>query len=295
MSNDPRLFDFIEKQSSANPGVNLIGFPTDAGVKINGGRTGASKAPKQIYEALLKLTPDPLHFKAHTQLLNTCSSYLPVECMGDVLGDQKRLGKSIADLLKNKQIPIILGGGHETSYGHFLGYAEAGIPVSILNIDAHTDVRKLKDGKAHSGSSFFQALNHPDRLCKSYNAAGLNPSSVSEQHYRFVQKNGQPLFERETDMSAIKQLLDKYAKENIMITMDMDAVKQGDAPGVSAPNSSGISKKLWLSFAFEFGKCPGVTSFDICEVNPEYDRDNQTVKLAALTVWNFLLGLSLRE
>jgi len=76
--------------------------------------------------------------------------------------------------------------------------------------------------------------------------------------------------------------------------MDMDAVKQADAPGVSAPNALGIKKEDWLQLAYGFGKHPKVTSFDLSEVNPEFDRDNQTVKLAALTVWYFLLGVALR-
>jgi formiminoglutamase len=37
-----------------------------------------------------------------------------------------------------------------------------------------------------------------------------------------------------------------------------------------------------------------VSSFDLCEVNPVYDRDMKTVRLAALTVWYFLFGLSMR-
>src|SRR3712207_7676746 len=42
--------------------------------------------------------------------------------------------------------------GHETGYGHFLGYARARKQVWILNWDAHPDVRELKDGQGHSGS-----------------------------------------------------------------------------------------------------------------------------------------------
>ncbi|MGF1669348.1 MAG: arginase family protein, partial [Balneolaceae bacterium] len=58
--------------------------------------------------------------------------------------------------------------------------------------------------------------------------------------------------------------------------------------------ASGLSKHLWLDLAFEFGRQPGVTSFDLCEVNPLYDIDSRTSRLAALTIWYFLLGLSCR-
>jgi formiminoglutamase len=73
----------------------------------------------------------------------------------------------------------------------------------------------------------------------------------------------------------------------------MDSVDQAFAPGVSAPCTNGFSSELFIHVAYLAGKCPRVTSFDVAEVNPTYDRDEQTVKLAALAVWNFLAGLTL--
>jgi len=292
---DPRLRDIIGGNNDENPTAEIILFPSDAGVKINGGRTGAADAPALILKQLLKLTPHPLHAVKHTSFLENVRVRDDLTCSGNVENDQELLGEVVAESLKKGAIPIILGGGHETSFGHFLGYAEEEKPVSILNIDAHSDVRPLKKGKAHSGSPFYQAIQHPSKMCRSYNVAGINPSSISEEHYRFVKNQGKCLMESETTLPAVVKIMNDLSTENLMITMDMDAVNQGQAPGVSAPNSSGISASLWLDLAFEFGKNPNVTSFDICEVNPAFDRDHQTVKLAALTVWRFLLGVALRE
>lgn len=294
MSNDPRLKDFIKPISNKGSAVQLIGFPSDEGVKINGGRQGASKAPQLIFEQLQKLTPHAYWFKNHTQLLGDTTGLNLIKCVGDVENDQKTLGESVANCLGSGAMPIILGGGHETSFGHFLGYAESDTPVHIINIDAHTDVRPLKNGKGHSGSPFRQALEHPSGFCHSYNVFGLNPASVSQEHLNFVKSNGLALFEAELKLENIKKWFDKMGGRNVMVTMDMDAVQQSDAPGVSAPNASGISKSLWLELAFEFGKQTSVTSFDLCEVNPKFDRDYQTVKLGALTIWFFLLGVALR-
>ncbi|MDZ7758217.1 formimidoylglutamase [Rhodohalobacter sp.] len=290
---DPRLRDFIGKNSSI-PKARLIGFPSDEGVKINGGRPGASKAPKLIFEELLKLTPHPIHFDKHIKSLERTESLNLLECSGDLSADHKRLGKSTASSLSDQVLPVILGGGHETAFGHFLGYAKSELPVNIINIDAHADVRELKKGKAHSGSPFRQAVEHQSGICKSYNVYGLNPASVLVDHLAYVQNRGEAVFEQSFSVDAILNRLNLFDENSIMVTMDMDAVRQADAPGVSAPNASGITKEDWLKLAYGFGNHPKVTSFDLCEVNPEFDRDNQTVKLAALTVWYFLLGVSLR-
>jgi len=290
---DPRLRDFIGKNNS-QPKVHLIGFPSDEGVKINGGRPGASKAPKLIFEELLKLTPHPVHFDKHIQLLEKTENLNLLVCSGDLSADHERLGKSTASSLSDQVFPVILGGGHETAFGHFLGYAISELPVNIINIDAHADVRELKNGKAHSGSPFRQAVEHQSGICKSYNVYGLNPASVSVDHRAYVQNRGEAVFEQSFSVDGILNRLNLFDENSIMVTMDMDAVRQADAPGVSAPNASGISKEDWLKLAYGFGNHPKVTSFDLCEVNPEFDRDNQTIKLAALTVWYFLLGVALR-
>ena len=294
MSKDVRLGDLMSEKPLRDEVVQLIGFPSDEGVIRNGGRSGASKAPALIFDQLKKLTPHTEYVENHTVLLKRTAQFTDVMCSGNVEKDQDKLGEFVASALEKNQMPVIIGGGHETSFGHFLGYAKSGKEVSILNIDAHTDVRELKNGRAHSGSPFKQALEHTSGICNSYHVFGLNPASVSKEHLEFVQKNGSAVFEQNITKKAVINRMSECSSP-IMVTMDMDVVNQSQAPGVSAPNASGITTDLWLDLAFEFGKHAGVTSFDLCEVNPKFDRDYQTVKLAALTIWNFLLGVSLRD
>lgn len=75
-----------------------------------------------------------------------------------------------------------------------------------------------------------------------------------------------------------------------LASFDMDAVFQAEAPGVSAPNAAGLRTELWLAAAYAAGRCPAVTSADVVELNPRVDRDGQTARLAALTVWWLLRG-----
>jgi formiminoglutamase len=292
---DPRLRDLIRPDIGPETDVQVIGFPSDAGVKRNGGRPGAAQSPGLIYDQLLKLTPHAHWIKRHTELLRKCSGLTLVPCSGDVEKDQEKLGKATSQCLIEGQLPVIIGGGHETSFGHFLGYAGSEKKVHILNLDAHADVRPLKNGKAHSGSPFRQAAEHASGVFSSYTVFGLNPASVSEEHIGFVNRHGAAIYEQELKLSGIRKWFESVkAGESVMATMDMDLVRQADAPGVSAPNASGITARKWLRIAHELGRQPAVSSFDLCEVNPEYDIDGRTVRLAALTVWYFLLGVALR-
>jgi formiminoglutamase len=80
------------------------------------------------------------------------------------------------------------------------------------------------------------------------------------------------------------------AQAPMLVSFDLDAVSQAEAPGVSAPNPGGLSAELWLAAAYAAGRAPAVASADVVELNPRVDLDGQTVRLAALTVWWLLRG-----
>lgn len=294
---DPRLGHLLGQLRGENDRIRavFIGFPSDRGVKRNGGRSGASEGPAAIRKQLYKMTPDAEDSGEFAELIKTTGDAGNINITGDLESDQQALGDVLRSYLRKDIIPVVLGGGHETAFGHFLGYAKANLSTAILNMDAHTDVRPLKKGKSHSGSPFRQALEHESNCCEQYLAAGLQPHSVAKSHIKYIrEQGGRALFRDETNITRFSGLFDITGSERIMVTFDMDAVDQAFAPGVSAPCANGIHPDLWLTAAYLSGRNKKVTSFDLSEVNPDYDRDNQTTKLAALTIWHFLLGLSQR-
>ena len=148
---------------------------------------GAAEGPAAIRQALFKLTPDAEQYDAFVDLLRQH-------------GRSRRRRRQPATSKRIRSArprcsprtwsagrsPIVLGGGHETAYGHFLGYVRAGQRIAILNWDAHPDVRPLKDGQGHSGSPFRQALEHASGSCDGYTVAGLNPPSVARAHLDYL-------------------------------------------------------------------------------------------------------------
>lgn len=294
---DPRIGYLLDQslKKEETPEAVIIGFPSDKGVEINGGRPGASDAPKAIRKQLYNMTPSAEYYNPHTDFLTRCRDVGDLEITGEVENDQEQFGEVLADFLKQDVVPVILGGGHETAFAHFSGYVQANMKTSIFNLDAHTDVRPLKNELAHSGSPFRQALEHESGCAETYLVAGLQPHSVARSHLDYIEnRGGHFLFRDETNITSISGFLHKHDSDRMMVTFDMDAVDQSQAPGVSAPCANGLPSDLWLTAAYLAGRNTKVTSFDLAEVNPKYDRDTQTAKLAALTIWHFLLGLSQR-
>ncbi|MEM9996434.1 MAG: formimidoylglutamase [Bacteroidota bacterium] len=292
-SDDPRLGHWLAQQRDTTEAcVALIGFPSDEGVRRNGGRPGAAAGPDAIREALYAMTPDAANHNTFTALLDRTADLGDVRVTGDVETDQQRLGVVLAPLLREGIVPIVLGGGHETTYGHVLGYGEAQTKPEILNWDAHADVRPYPQG-AHSGSPFRQALE--EGRCMRYRAAGLQPHRAARAHVAFVEGyGGELVWQRELDRQRVTEIVEDCGGPTLA-TFDLDAVDAAHAPGVSALNAGGLSASLWLHAAYETARSPHVTSLDLVELNPNHDVDGRTAQLAALTVWTFLKGLAERS
>ena len=303
---DPRLGESVTFWREGRPELwtgrpVLVGFPQDEGVRRNSGRTGAAAAPAAIRHWLYRLTPwDAVHEAdlAALDLLDVGD----VRCDGDLEESQQRLAEAIAAILTAGAVPIVLGGGHETAYGHYLGYVRAGRQTAILNFDAHLDVRPPIEGRGHSGSPFRQALEHPTQPLPGdhYVVLGAQPQAVSREHLLYVRNKGGVIYwaekTRDRPEAICRDEFHRLALKtgSVYVTVDSDVVCQADVPGVSAPNPLGLSGPAIVACAAAAGACPAVTSFDLVEINPSFDRDGQSARWAAAVVWHFLSGLSRR-
>ncbi len=278
-------------EGSSAPRLVLAGFPSDEGVRRNHGRPGASLAPAAIHEALFDLSCG----ESLRELLDHSKNLGDIQVTGNLEQDQEHLADTIAPWLRAGAIAVIFGGGHETAYGHFLAHAKAGNRISILNWDAHPDVRPLVEGLGHSGSPFRQAILHDSGACRQYVVAGLLEARLVPEHLEFITNHrGQYYWKSQLSTETVDAIYEER-RGPLMVSFDMDAVDRSIAPGVSAPADGGLTAELWLHAAYRAGQHPDTLSMDIVEVNPRFDVEGQTVQLAAQTVLAFLRGVEERE
>jgi formiminoglutamase len=304
---DPRLGEVAEFwDGTQTPALSrgqavVVGFPQDEGVRRNGGRVGAAAAPGAIRERLYSLTPwDPTtgaDLRA-TRLLDLGD----VRADDDLESSQTALGDVVAAVLAAGAVPIVLGGGHETAYGHYLGYAAIRRPVSVVNLDAHLDVRPMVDGRGHSGSPFRQMRDHAEHPLPGirYACLGAQPFSVSLAHAEYVTQAGGIIGwaddGRDRLQKSLQSRIDNAVAERcqIYVSLDADVIAAGEVPGVSAPNPLGLSGHEICTTTRLAGSNGAVSSFELVEINPSLDRDGQSCRLAAAVVWHFLAGLASR-
>jgi formiminoglutamase len=282
------------------PRAVLLGFPTDVGVRRNGGRPGAAEGPRALRRHLYRLTPDAAAPGPFSELLGKTLDAGDLAVTEDLEADQEAFGAVVAGFRARGSFVLVLGGGHESAYGHFLGHAAAGERVDVLNVDAHPDVRETKGGTGsagglgHSGSPFRQALDHPSGACRRYRVAGIQPWSAARAHLDLVtSRGGEWVPARALDPDRLDALFGSLLGP-ALVSLDLDAVDQVSAPGVSAPAVGGLSPALWLRAAWLAGRTPAVASAGIAELCPPLDRDGAAARLSAVTVWEVLRGLANR-
>lgn len=260
--------------------LGLVGFECDEGVKRNKGRIGASQAPNEIRRLLASL---PYHF-VDMEIIDIGN----VQCIDNDLEEaQAQLGKKVAQLVKNNYIPIILGGGHETFYGHYLGARGAlghDKKIGMINLDAHFDLRN--DDIPSSGTMFRQILENDKNT--EYLCIGIQELGNTEQLF-LTAKDHDVKYIMEKDIHPLQQTfakIDEFANEQdyVIYTVCTDVINQAYAPGVSAPAPFGLDPKTVRAITEHVVKQENFLSIDISEVNPQYDVAEKTVRLISYLI-----------
>ncbi len=277
----------------------LVGFPYDEGATRNMGRAGSSTAPEEIRRAFYRLTP-------------TKSAALPdaefrIFDAGDIKQHLKleealtKLEGVVATLLRYGYIPIVLGGSNDISHADFRACESVHGRCGAINVDSHLDVRDYSRG-INSGTSYRMLIDEQVLKGKDFVEYGIQEFVNSREHLSFVRVSGAQVYTltQIRSQSNAEAFMKAYrtatlTAESAYVSFDVDSVRSSDAPGVSAPTPSGLTAEEILECAYLAGSEPETAMIDICEVNPRFDLDGHTSKLAALIIANFLTGLSNRN
>lgn len=300
--NDPRLGTYVttlgKNLQAHTTTVAIIGVPQHKGVERNGGRAGAETAPTTIRHFLYRMALSGIQEAITSGKLrvvdagNIKPDGLTLEQIHDELHDV------VASFLRANVFPIVLGGGHDVAWPSLRAYETIGEPYGVINIDAHTDVRPmLADGRAHSGSPFRQMLDTPNSCLArgAFVEYGIQPQCVAKAHLEYVASHDGTviMLDKARQLGSWQKAMSIASKANkLHLSLDMDCFASAFAPGVSAPSPDGFTPWEIAPCLHQAAQSASLTSFDVVELNPQYDVDNQTARLAATMIMQILSGLA---
>lgn len=278
---DLRLWQVVQeiKEAQEAGGVCFVGYDTDDGVVRNLGRKGAESGSNAIRKAIQSF-PQLKGLKVY--------DYRNLE-KKSVEEAQKEYSEKISDVLKKGIFPIGLGGGHDIAYGSYLGIRKAhpDKKIGIINFDAHLDMRPYDKGRT-SGTSFKEIMDNDKNT--QYAIVGFQKMGNTERLIKTAEAFNVLILEEECSEESIIKSLEEFIKkvDIVYVTFCMDVFDASTAPGVSAPVVMGLDPKKGkrlLRFLMETKK---VVCVDFAEVNPVYDIDNMTAKLAGCLIYEVM-------
>jgi len=195
---------------------------------------------------------------------------------------------------------VILGGGHDMAFGHFLGVARArGRAPACINFDAHLDMRPIPADGPNSGTGFTQALQwcHEHQTPFRYAVLGTQRLANTAALFERAHDSGALIvdvdgFALDTIEEVMEALNEEVVDEELCLSIDLDVFSAAYAPGVSAPGIMGIIpdaafRRLYRGI-LESERVMGV---EIAELCPAFDLDDRTARLGAALIFEIALAL----
>lgn len=277
--------DSITSPAKGQKGVGLLGYACDEGVRRNLGRVGAAEGPDAIRRKFGKM---PNHLSDNFEVFD----FGNVSCSdGEMEATQAALADGVEKLREHGLFCIVLGGGHDLSYGHYQGLKRSlgsDQILGIINFDAHFDLRSNHNGN-NSGTPFFQIgseCRETDTAFR-YLCLGIREDANDRSLYDTTSVFGVNYLEIERfQMMQLELVLQeiKYfinGVDALYVTIDLDGFSSAYAMGVSAPSPMGFNPQMVNECLKTIIHSKKMVGLDIAEMNPRYDIDQQTAGLAA--------------
>ena len=295
--------------SSRLPGggrrVGILGAPCGFGASI----AGVDLGPAAMRVARLKQRVAQLGYEVRDlgDLRLECPSTQPapqekLKFLREITDACTQIAAEVKSILREGELPVILGGDHSIAIGSVAGiasfYRERNQPLGLIWFDAHADMNTSEttpSGNIH-GMPLAVLLGYgaPEltdiegfspkvdpRFC-----AHIGARDIDAGERELIRKLGLRFFTmREIDERGMSACVDEAihiaarAPAGYHVTLDVDALDPGDAPGSGTVVRGGLTYREAHLAMEHIADAGGMTSVEVVEINTALDVNNRTAEL----------------
>lgn len=275
--------------SIAQADIVILGVPDES--RSHAKRKGASKGPDS-----LRLASNYYEFfERHGNRIPICPMSGTLENkkildFGNVPRDD--LYRLVFDIVSTKKIPITIGGDHSITtiilqaiYDTFEGEK-----ISLVYFDAHPDfVSSTRNyyGSVITDSSSY--INFTKSILIGTRAAEMEElKNASKQKLEIIT----PIDIIEIGINAtVKKIIAKCGSNKVYMSIDLDCMDPGVAPGVSVPAPGGLFPLDLIYIIKKISENLQILGMDIVELSPDYDLNQNTANHAARILMETIASL----
>ena len=251
---------------------------------------GTGKAPKEILKA-----SHYVEYYDEEQSREIC--FERGICTLDQLSFQKlTVEKSLTKIyseaknhLSNDKFVVTLGGEHSLSYGAIKAHHEKFSNLSILQIDAHSDLRDSYEDSKYSHACVMARVSEFNTKIVQ---VGVRAQSIEENEFR-KQKQIRTFYSREIKIGMYgddwQEIVARNLTENVYITFDLDGFDPSILPATGTPEPGGLFWDETMYLLKIIGLDKNIVGFDVTELAPSkaHPASNYTAAKLVYKILNY--------
>ena len=202
------------------------------------------------------------------------------------------LNQVIAELLRKKIIPVVLGGSQDLTYAMYQAYENIGQLVNIVSVDPLFDLGQEEE-EFNAQSYLSRIILHQPNYLFNYTNLGYQTYYVD---YLAVDLMKNLLFDvyRLGLIKAHMEQSEPIVRNADILSFDISAIRAADAPGNGNAGPNGFTGEEACRVARYAGLSDKLSSIGFFEFNPLLDQNRITAELIAQMIWYFLDGVASR-
>src|SRR6202048_5038107 len=211
----------------------------------------------------------------------------------------------VAEIASRKIVPIVIGGDHSITYSSANAVADAygRGKVGMVHFDAHADTGNSAWGDLASHATPMRRLIESGAIPgRNFVQVGLRGYWPERETFEWMQAQGMrwhlmgELLDRGVETvigQAIQEALD--GPEYIYLSVDIDVLDPGFAPGTGTPEPGGMQPADLLRAVRNISLRTKLVGMDVVEVSPPYDHSEITAQNANRVILESLSGLAVKS
>ncbi|MDZ7263675.1 MAG: agmatinase [candidate division KSB1 bacterium] len=228
---------------------------------------GTAAGPQAIIDAScnvelydIELNSEPYRLGIHTL---PAIQFLEQESVETGL---KRIETAVTSIIDDNKFPVVLGGEHTISYPIFLALQRRFPDLSLLHLDAHTDLRDQYLGDRFSHACVMRRIReHTPSII----SVGIRSVSYEEAEYM---QSEHPIiyFDHDIERHGLPvSTITEQLTDHIFITFDLDAVNPAELPAVGTPEPGGLTWYQCVELFQSLFAKKNVVGIDMVELKPD--------------------------
>ncbi len=248
----------VEYSSYKNSDIVILPVPFD---KTSSWIKGSDKGPSAIINASnnMELYDIETGSEVYTRGIHTAKTIVSANSKTMI----SKVHKAVRRLLEDRKFVTVLGGEHTVSLGSIKAHAECFKNLSILHLDAHTDMRDSYEGNKFSHACIMARTNEITNKIVSVGIRSMDSSEL--QH--IDNRNIFYASKIHGDNNWIKKAVGRLSS-NVYVTIDLDVFDPSIMPSTGTPEPGGLGWYEILELLKNVSQKKNIVGFDVVELCP---------------------------